>query len=71
MSQQSRKVFIIEGCIICKTCEFTDPSTFEVPESGLSARVLQEEVGADRWPAVREAIKLCPVHVIKAKKINS
>jgi ferredoxin len=63
-----KKVVIIDGCIICRTCEFTDPSTFIVKESELTAEVVNENVTDDRWPKIKEAIKLCPVNVIKLKE---
>lgn len=65
---KDKKVVIIEGCIICRTCEFTDPSSFIVKESELTAEVLNEEITPERWPLIKEAIKLCPVNVIKLKE---
>lgn len=62
-----KKVVIIEGCIICRTCEFTDPSTFIVREQQLSAEVINDSVTTERWEKIKEAIKLCPVNVIKLR----
>jgi ferredoxin len=38
-----KKIVIIDGCIICRTCEFTDPSSFIVKESELTAEVINDE----------------------------
>jgi ferredoxin len=67
---KDKKIVIIEGCIICRTCEFTDPSSFIVKESTLSAEVINENITEDRLPVIKEAIRLCPVNVIKLKDKN-
>jgi ferredoxin len=63
-----RKLRIIAGCIVCRTCEFTAPGIFEVDEKSLTASVLIEEPPDDRIPEVHEAIRNCPEHVIKFRR---
>lgn len=65
---KEKKVVIIEGCIICRTCEFTAPDTFIVKEAELAAEVINDEITPEKWPVIKEAIKLCPVNVIKLKE---
>ena len=66
-----RKVEIIPGCIICKTCEFTCPDVFEVEEKTLSAKVIDEHPPEHLLPQINEAIKNCPENVIKFKRQKS
>jgi ferredoxin len=63
-----RKVEIIEGCIICKTCEFTCPDVFEVEEKSLTAKVIDPHPPEDLLPRINEAIRNCPENVIKFKR---
>ena len=63
-----RKLRIISGCIVCRTCEFTAPGIFEVEEKSLTARVLVEQPPAARIADVHEAIRSCPEHVIKFRR---
>lgn len=63
-----KEVFIIEGCIVCKTCEFTCPEVFKVEEKSLTAEVVCKNPPDDIRSKIIEAIKLCPENVIKYKK---
>ena len=66
-----RKVEIIPGCIVCKTCEFTCPDVFEVPEKGLMATVVDPHPPAELRSQLMDAIRDCPENVIKFKKVES
>jgi ferredoxin len=68
ISVAGRKVEILPGCIVCKTCEFTAPEIFMVPEKGLSAEVLVAEPEEEQLESVLEAIRSCPESVIKFRK---
>lgn len=63
-----RKLEIVPGCIVCKTCEFTAPAVFQVAEKALSAEVLQAEPPPEEGEAVLEAIRNCPEKVIRFTK---
>lgn len=65
-----RKVKIIPGCITCGTCEFIAPEIFEVLDI---ARVKKNIDIAKYEKDIIEAVKACPVQVIKykANKENS
>ncbi len=61
-------VKIIEGCIVCRQCECQAPDVFVIEEKAHSARVHQPHPNGDREADVIQAIKGCPVHVIKLKR---
>ena len=63
-----RKLRIIPGCIVCRTCEFTAPGIFEIEEKSLTASVLIEQPSEERIAEVHEAIRNCPEHVIKFRR---
>jgi ferredoxin len=65
ISPKGRRLEIIPGCIVCKTCEFMAPNIFRVAEKTLSAEVLMEEPTQEDMPGVIDAIKHCPEKVIK------
>jgi ferredoxin len=67
-AQAPRRLRIIPGCIVCRTCEFMAPGIFEVDEKSLEASVLVEQPEEDRLPEVHEAIRNCPEHVIKYRR---
>ncbi len=57
-----KKVFIAPGCITCGRCEFIAPEIFEVLD------IAHVKNGADiikHKEAILEAVKTCPVQVIK------
>lgn len=57
-----KKVFINPGCITCGRCEFIAPEIFEV----LDVAYVKKEIDiALHEAAIKEAVKTCPVQVIK------
>ncbi len=61
-------VRIVEGCIICRQCECQAPDVFVVEEKAHTARVHSSSPHQDREADVIQAVKGCPVHVIKLKR---
>jgi ferredoxin len=57
-----KKVFIAPGCITCGRCEFIAPEIFEVLDI---AHVKNDADIAKHTVAILEAVKTCPVQVIK------
>jgi ferredoxin len=68
LDKKDRKLEILPGCIVCKTCEFMAPEVFVVEEKTLSAKLLKEEPTEEELPGVIEAIKNCPEKIIKFRK---
>lgn len=62
------KVSIVEGCIVCRQCECQAPDVFRVFERAHSAKVVQIDPPMLREKAVIEAIKGCPVNVIRLQR---
>lgn len=60
--QQSKKLSITPGCITCGRCEFIAPELFEVLDI---AHVKQEVDWSKYEKLIQEAVKNCPVQVIK------
>ena len=57
-----KRVYMVPGCISCGTCESVCPEVFEVKsiaEVKLDADLKKHE------EAIREAVEICPVSVIK------
>ena len=71
MNPKDRKLEIIPGCIVCKTCEFMAPQVFRVPEKGLSAEVLVTTPAQEQMAGVIDAIKNCPENVIKFRTVKT
>ena len=63
--KDDKKVIIEPGCITCGTCEFIAPDVFEVTDI---ARVKKNIQGQYDEKLIKEAVKQCPVSVIKYKK---
>jgi ferredoxin len=63
MMKNDKKIEIEPGCITCGMCEFIAPETFEVTDV---ARVKNQTDYDEKL--VAQAIKDCPVSVIKMKK---
>ncbi len=61
-------VKIVEGCIICRACECMAPDVFVVEERAHAVRVLDPYPEPQQEADIIEAIKVCPVHVIKLKR---
>jgi ferredoxin len=61
-------VTIVEGCIVCRQCECQAPDVFRVHERAHTAKVVQADPPMRREQAVIEAIKGCPVNVIRLKR---
>jgi ferredoxin len=60
-----KKVWMEPGCISCGTCEFICKEVFEVTDI---SRV-KENVDFEKFKEkIREAVKSCPVSVIKIKE---
>jgi len=62
-----KKVWIAPGCITCGRCEFLSPEVFEVLD------IAYVKDGADlvkNKELIEEAIKTCPVNVIKSDYDN-
>jgi ferredoxin len=62
MNENTKKVWIAPGCITCGRCEFIAPEIFEVTD------VAHVKDGVDlvkHAAAIEQAIKTCPVQVIK------
>ena len=70
LSAAGRRLQIIPGCIVSKTCELMAPANFHVEEKSLSAVVVNSEPSDEELPGVIEAIKFCPEKVIKFRKID-
>lgn len=66
-----RKLEIVPGCIVCKTCEFMAPAVFQVREKALSAEVLQVEPPESETTAVLDAIRSCPEKVIRFRRAET
>jgi ferredoxin len=62
------KVSIVEGCIVCRQCECQAPDVFRVFERAHTAKVVQVDPPMRREAAVIEAIKGCPVNVIRLQR---
>lgn len=63
MVKDNKKIVIEPGCITCGMCEFIAPETFEVTDI---ARVKNQSNYDEKL--IAQAIKDCPVSVIKMKK---
>jgi ferredoxin len=63
-----RVLRIIDGCIICRTCEFLAPELFIVKEMALSAEVLVKHPAPEQVKDAHEAIRNCPEHVIMFRR---
>ncbi|MCA9670126.1 MAG: ferredoxin [Myxococcales bacterium] len=64
-----REIRVKDGCIICKTCEFLAPTLFVVPENELSSTPLKKQPeGGDELESLKEAMRMCPVHVISFRR---
>lgn len=62
-----KKVWIAPGCITCGRCEFLAPEIFEV----LDVAHVKENVDFKKHEeAIKQAVKTCPVQVIKHGKNN-
>ncbi|MFH1416988.1 MAG: ferredoxin [Planctomycetota bacterium] len=61
-------VKIVEGCIICRACECMAPNVFVVEERAHAARVLDPHPNSTQEADIVEAIKVCPVHVIRLRR---
>lgn len=62
MDNNIKKVWIAPGCITCGRCEFIAPEVFEVTD------IAHVKIQADlikHAEAIEQAIKTCPVQVIK------
>ena len=57
-----KKVWITPGCTTCGTCEFVAPEVFEVLDI---AYVKENADVAKNEKEIENAVKLCPVSVIK------
>ena len=57
-----KKVTIQPGCISCGTCEFTAPEIFEVTDVSRVKKDADIEKHEER---IKEAVRKCPVQVIK------
>lgn len=67
-TQQIRRVTIVEGCILCGLCEDTCPEVFRIePESAVVRPAAGRYLGSHALQ-VLQAVKECPVHVIKIKR---
>lgn len=62
-----KKVWITPGCITCGTCEFIAPEIFEV----LDVAYVKKNIDIEKYETeIKEAVKLCPVQVIKYNDTN-
>lgn len=62
-----KKVWITPGCITCGTCEFIAPEAFEV----LDVAYVKKNIDIEKHETeIKEAVKSCPVQVIKYNEIN-
>jgi len=66
----NRRIEIIPGCIVCKTCEYMAPTVFQVQEKALQATVINSEPKESEINDVINAIRNCPEHVIKWKTVK-
>jgi ferredoxin len=57
-----KKVVIVPGCTTCGRCEFIAPEVFEVTDI---AHVKKDANVDEHEAVIQEAIKTCPVQVIK------
>lgn len=57
-----KKVYIEPGCITCGLCEFIAPEVFEVTDI---SRVKKQYNKEQNEKLIKEAVKECPVSVIK------
>ncbi len=61
-------VRIVDGCITCRQCECRAPDVFIVEERAHTATVLDARPSQVRESDIIQAIKDCPVHVIKLRR---
>jgi ferredoxin len=60
-----KKVYIEPGCITCGACEFVAPEVFEVTDV---SRVKTDADMVKNADQIEEAVRMCPVNVIKYQK---
>jgi len=64
--KKKKKTVVIEpGCITCGACEFVAPEIFEVIDISQVKPDAQVSAHED---AIEEAIRMCPVNVIRYSK---
>jgi len=60
-----KKVVVTPGCITCGTCAFTAPDVFEVTDI---SRVKKQVDMVKHADVIQQAIRRCPVQVIKMEE---
>ena len=58
-----KRVWIEEGCILCKLCEDTCPDIFEMGEENVTVKA-DADLSANE-EGIKEAVSNCPAEVIK------
>ncbi len=65
-STKKKTPSVIEpGCIACGTCQFIAPEIFEVTDR---SRIKKNTDTAQNLERIKQAVKACPVQVIKLKE---
>lgn len=62
-----KPVVDVDLCIGCGACEDYCPEVFRLMEDGV-AHVINENIGPDLYPCVREAADACPVDAISIEE---